>query len=355
VKSLVKVNVRFRSRHSESTDRTFLCALTENAPKLHSLILSGHAPIGGLAAITACSSLRAVDIQHLTVPLDQPSFDALSSFPKLADLSIHLSHTSTLEFVSQSAMCPFTELQTLKVTSRLPHLTGFLAFISNARLKTLNLQCYTVLVPNTWRKCISSTMPYATSIRSIELRVKIQASEMSIMGVIEPLLDLKDLEDICLHLLSHGDRHGDHQGLVEGNFVSLASSWPNITRLKIYTFEEEPEPLPTFTSIYTLALHCPQLRVLALAFDLTNLPPADAIPILSHGLEGIDLLHSEIVDSTNLVRLLDRMFPHLCYIISGIYGMLSTQGELDRLRQSCQDVRKHAHAHVRLAGTDEST
>jgi hypothetical protein len=179
-KSLAIANVHFlRPLHNE--DRTFLCALTENTPMLQSLTLSGDISTGALATIAACNSLRVVDIRKLEVPLNQASFDALLSLPKLGKLTIDLPDDG-LELLPRSETSPFAELQTLVATGHLPPLTAFLTFIGSSPLKILSVKTYTQLVPDEWRKCILPTAPYASSIRSIEFLAGFQASQMSIMG-----------------------------------------------------------------------------------------------------------------------------------------------------------------------------
>jgi hypothetical protein len=337
---LREVEVHFT--HYEDKDRAFLSALAENAPMLQSLTMTGYLSTGCVGILVSCRTLHTLNIGGLSTPLDQPSFDILSSLPQLSGFIIDLTDAS-IDFLSQSEMSPFAELQDLGVAGDMTSITGLLAFISSSSLSALAF--FSNTLPYQWRTCIHtlvSTTRYANSLRCIVAILSFEASQISAMQIFEPLLDMKGLEEISVQICFHGD---DCQGLVDGNCALLASSWPNITLLEI-TISPDRGPHPTFTSIHTIALRCPLLKVLALTLDLTNLPPANAVPMLSHGLVVIDLLQSNIGDSKHLVHLLDRLFPHLDLIPTGgnANELESKPGKLDDLRKLCQDAKKEAHA-----------
>lgn len=167
------------------------------------------------------------------------------------------------------------------------------------------------------------------------------------MSFFEPLRELTELEDISL-CPNNADQ--DCISLRDGDVAQLASAWPKLTKLKLNADSLlGPGPHPTFASLYIVAMNWPRLTHLQLALDLTQLPPAPSVPVLSHGLKEIDIGKSSISDSKHLVRLMDRIFPCLISIESwggDEEGVI--RGELDDLRQLCQYATQHAR--IRWAG-----
>jgi hypothetical protein len=334
---LKEVEVHFTHDDDDNGDHSaFLSALAENAPMLQNLTLDGYFYTGSLGILASYRMLRILDILGLTPPIDQHSFNILSLLPQLCKLAIDLEDTR-LDFSSRSGSFPFAALETLEVAGCLTSFASLLAFISSSCLRTLTFMTYHIVVPDAWRTLIHtsvSTAHYAHTLRSILVWLECQKSQISIMQVMEPLLDLRDLEEICLRLDGFAC-----QGLMDDDFALLTSAWPNMTSLGIVT-SPNPDPMPTFISLHTLAVHSPQLTSLALTLDLTNLPLVDDIPIFSHRLEELHIGHSNVGDPTHFIHLLDHIYPHLGAISTE--GSAAEEGELNKLRQLYQDARKDA-------------
>jgi hypothetical protein len=296
---------------ADINDQSLLRALGENATSLQSLVLDGTFSLGCLQVMPLYRSLRILDIGSL--PIDQHSFDVLSCLPHLSDLRININATG-IQYPPHSTIRPFAVLEALEITdcSSISSITGLVAFISSTRLQGIVwFRPYTCEL-NAWHNFIEalvSTPRYKLSLRTIIATLEFLPRQVSVMPSIEPLRGLTGLEMIRLSLSGVASRG---QNLGDGDVALLVSSWPNILTLELNA-SSKLTPQATFKSLHMIAHRCPQLVELRLAFDFTNLPPAHSVPILSHGLKEIGLSTSTIGDSDEkqLVRLLDRLFPHL--------------------------------------------
>jgi hypothetical protein len=321
---------------------------------LQSLSLGGHFSIGCLQVMSVCRSLRALDIEFLSQPIDQDSFNVLSSLPQLSYLRINPPATG-IQYSPHSATHPFAVLETLRIVGgNFSSITGLVAFIRSTRLHTIVLLTSSTCELNVWRhfiETLASAPRYQRSLRTFNSSVDLSTPQtrLSAMSWVVPLQELAALEDFRLYP-SNGTKHC--QSLEDGDVMLLASGWPKITRL--YTTSGST-PRATFRSLHAIAHHCPRLAYLRLDLDLTNLPPVHSIPILSHRLTKIDLRNSTIGNLGNRIRLvclLDRIFPRLLFIHS--LNMRDGLPTLNELRKLCQEVGKHARTRVRLAQEIES-
>ncbi|GBE86885.1 hypothetical protein SCP_1001290 [Sparassis crispa] len=132
-----------------------------------------------------------------------------------------------------------------------------------------------------------------------------------IVNIIQPLLRLRKLEEICVCL--------EHQKiqLQDEDIRDMAASWPHLQKLTVYqgTFTS---PRACLSSLLHFAIGCPHLTTLDLpGMKIGNLSSLvfEEVPVLSHGLQTLEFRMDSSERSSlkirQCARFLDRLFPRL--------------------------------------------
>ncbi|OBZ66637.1 hypothetical protein A0H81_13398 [Grifola frondosa] len=121
---------------------------------------------------------------------------------------------------------------------------------------------------------------------------------------IQPLLDLHSLTSITLELFNVG------LSLAVSDVDVMAKSWPHLARFSFGGSISTPT-LPEVTILIAFAELFPALKELTLHLDVTIVPSGNSIPILSHGLQKLQIGCYDIPKPVLLAQFIDSIFPYI--------------------------------------------
>ncbi|KAI0962272.1 hypothetical protein AcV7_001152 [Taiwanofungus camphoratus] len=267
--------------------------------------------------ITRCSNIRKVEITDRQPVLNVTILQALSTMKNLADLSLI---PLTWEEESNLVSVTLTGLQRLVVKGTARNMTRFFKILSAPNLCSLVLRVQGDAhhAERNFHDClVAACTQYGSSLRAIHLLSSFHllgenlspVADVSLMGFIEPLLGLHDIETISIRC---GFNHHCKVSAKDQDIHDMATAWPNLTELDL-SYRPAMEA-PSIASIVDFALLCPKLRTLALPSLNTGFPSnLDQYPILSHNLRKLRFGYptDAETDSLRMAQFIDRFFPNL--------------------------------------------
>ena len=280
-----------------------------------------HCPVLTTRLVVPLSSLRHLRNLRLRLPDEMPPLAGLDPFPSLQSLTL------------DAMFAP------LRVVS------AFLSTVTSQQLHTLviqNCECTTMSVGmKVHEVCATLRSRFSTSLRKVELSLRgvgpVITDTHPLIHTIEPLLDMHDLEDVCLTI-------APEVAVIpasEHDLEKMAEAWPKATRLHLCYHPSSNSP--SLQDIAEFARQCGGLTDLVLpAIDATSsysselastinplpnskrmsFPPdpqsrstSAGSPSLSggHALRSLSLAdsgwNSKIPDPARLARFMDELFP----------------------------------------------
>ncbi|TFK56890.1 hypothetical protein OE88DRAFT_67767 [Heliocybe sulcata] len=129
--------------------------------------------------------------------------------------------------------------------------------------------------------------------------------------IIEPLLSLKQLEEVQINFPS------DNVRLNDGSIESMANAWPRLKLLRMVTYSSlmshmhpDVAMIPRLGALVHLARRCPDLQTLQIQVNAREFP--DALqPRVSHGLRTMELHCSPIREPQQVALWMDSVFPNI--------------------------------------------
>jgi hypothetical protein len=93
--------------------------------------------------------------------------------------------------------------------------------------------------------------------------------------------------------------------------LDIAQAWPNIESLQLRFHDATPDkPSATLGCLHSFALHCPVLRVLAMALDATLVLATDGNSV-QNCLEQLHVFESPLSSAGDVAYYLSCLFPKL--------------------------------------------
>jgi len=263
-----------------------------------------------LLFVRACPKLRSVQIldwRHIMYPRLLQSLSCLSD---LVDLHIAAGE-------GEEAFPPiggFPRLRKLHVGGQPLRIAAVLSATSLPVLRDLTLVFEGSKEPlEEYATCILVVPKFAKSLRIVyvvferHLTPSIAQQDISLMKLVEPLLDVRDLEVVEFEHL------GDPELPLSANDMHrIADAWPNLRVFR--TLALYPVSGISPQALLYIAQKCPHLQTLDISYIETGIiqPPLDTWPVLSHSLRYLHLAHLEDEsDLLVLAQLVDRLFPEL--------------------------------------------
>ena len=325
--------------------RYILKEVIARTPQLRYLRVStmGDIPESWIEPLCSLSSLENVDLleriysEVMTAPLLGP----LGSLRNLQTLKLRL----PADLPSNMERNGFPALESLTLDTMFAPLrtvSAFLSTITSQRLSSLLIQgceCTTDAVTSgLYDTCDVVRTRFASSLRTFELSLRgvgpVASQHQPLVHAIEPLLDLHDLQDVCLSI-------APEVAVVpasEHDLERMAEAWPRATRLHLAYFPSAASP--SLKDIARFAQHCLGLTDLVLpgidasaavaGVESVKMAPlaaaadsdmketeeeAEDVGKVPHGLRSLCLSdsgwNSHIPDPMLLAKFLDALFPEV--------------------------------------------
>ncbi|RPD59018.1 hypothetical protein L226DRAFT_465638 [Lentinus tigrinus ALCF2SS1-7] len=292
--------------------------------------------IGDFPQVNTIDVLERVHCPVLTTRLILP----LSSLRDLRHLRIRLPN----EIPSLAALDPFPSLQSLTLDAMFAPIrvvSAFLSAITSPQLHTVviqNCECTTMSVGmKVHEVCDVMRSRFSSSLRKVELSLRgigpIITDTHPLIRTIEPLLDMHDLDDVCLTI-------APEVAVIpasEHDLEKMAEAWPKATRLHLCYHPSSSSP--SLKDIAEFARQCGDLTDLVLPGidatasysdgDLQNPTTINPHPKrmsfspdprtnrdpARHALRTLSLAdsgwNSKIPDPVRLARFMDELFPEV--------------------------------------------
>ncbi|RPD57998.1 hypothetical protein L226DRAFT_524868 [Lentinus tigrinus ALCF2SS1-7] len=303
--------------------------------------LRSSLPLQTVAA--GLKNLRTLELPDSVGIADEGALQALAALPQLYalhDLHLKLPSRRTTPTLSVSG---FRSLKELSVVGDASNVSRFLPCVMSA-LDKFEIMSFGLLSP--WLPAypaISSNLLYVRELvirhaprRPSARRGEEDVSEIELVELLQPLLQLRNVESFCLALRTVGLVGDDDM------FETVAQAWP---RLTLFWLDAEPFlSTPTFLTLSAFAMHCPSLRTLvlphvdhaALQFIMYGFKaekPQTALRRLSFCLAG----GLRVDDARSAAKLVVGIFPMLDVLASAVLPqrvhMFSDESQADPTAQ----------------------
>ncbi|OSD08428.1 hypothetical protein PYCCODRAFT_20328 [Trametes coccinea BRFM310] len=311
---------------------TLIHELSEAAPALETLTLSGNFDASSILCVGELKQLRTLTIVNLA----QRGFSAgylsilrsCAALSHLRDFGIKLAVSgspggpdgvSALEDDGLSELvrdeAGFHSLRSLRVHGSLSLVSRFLSHVASPSLVSFDVM---LPLPGRWedfRACFDAlALRFASSLRVVRLSGSWRGDLSSVacpMVVLGSLLHLPHLEELAV--ISHT---GVARALAPADVAAMAKAWPHLRSLKLL-YQPVGKPLP-IDALAAFAAHCPALHTLWLAsVDVRGAEgrELEGCPQSDHGLVTIWLsgmvASASDVSHWQAARFIDRMFPRV--------------------------------------------
>ncbi|KDQ62110.1 hypothetical protein JAAARDRAFT_189482 [Jaapia argillacea MUCL 33604] len=277
------------------------------------------------------------NLQRLSITLDSLTSQDLSQLSSLANLTFFLVN------FSDDVITRLPDVQALDGVVVLPALDDLHVFSSQLSTCTALLRCL--------RRCpleaIDFTLrnsPPGKSLRELFMvfsqsafrasltSINIQGDEISLPdeGILysEVLRPLLLLQELCIVFIDHNSWHGlDNRSLEQ-----MATAWPHLEHLELYTFSMvTTQPgLVTLEGLIPLASQCPNLKTINLALhasvEMTDSRPGRGVTSLS--VESLDFCYSTIDTST---------IPHVAGFLSDVFPNANIKSSWDEAKEFVEE------------------
>lgn len=295
---------------------SILSVIAQKSSGLRTFLVGGAIAWEHLAPLFQLKNLRHVSIQSHATAHDPVLLANLLCLPSLHRLS--MSARGGLVVEAESLEPGMAQLDSLKLDGSLPDLAWLIGLVlqpSVMSVKSLRIilcsEPSDLPNPKDLRDFFSKHIaPFKDSLVSLSFaQSSLGFSNASPIDwctgftLIEPLLDLRRLEHLCL-ALPHL-----HAGLGDVDAPSLAAAWPLVKILRLPSGCGSPHM--TAKSLAWFARCCPHLTTLQADIVMTGEPyPKLSLP--KHGLRELTLgKHSTLGNVLNVACHLDKLFPTL--------------------------------------------
>ncbi|KAF5367283.1 hypothetical protein D9615_010466 [Tricholomella constricta] len=333
-----------------------LDALVEHAPKLQDLHVQTTLTPACLSTIPRMSNLQCLSL--LCKGLRDVRFlHALHVLKHLKKLVISFEDSATFVISSlpkASTAQALPALIELNVSVPPQQISPLLSIFKEHSLRRLEIrtppkrsilegppQPDPIPDPEMWAKALQDIpirFPYLTHMTVGFQRDRMDMTAPGLFPLFEPLLDLRELENVNL----------DFPWLffTDDDFKKIALAWPELCTLRLAG--SVGTPIATVTALQSFAIHCPKLHGISLQFDARQLPPTtiEDAPISFSKVKLLDTQDSPVDSALSVARHIDRIFPSIKTIQSSRQGELWGEvGDLIRVLKAVrmdQKARDHA-------------
>ena len=280
----------------------YMAIVVAQIPLLQELFFYGPVPSTSISNLLNLKNLRSLELSNAELPAG--ALDTLASLPTLR----------TLELPDMGSDVPsskgFRHLEALTITGRPWIIIIFLENVASTQLHTLTIRNSPLdLMPGTlseWLRCFEMVKNnFKSCLRSFTVEAVGRLDGVTVLELLQPLMDLPDLEAIKIAHLVHPSID---------DICTMTTSWHKLKHFTLDTLPIKPD-LAIF-GIHTLtffAMHCPKLISLDLRIADDDLPPVKSFPrsSLPHNLQSLRLQAPVVRDHTHLTWLIDHVFPML--------------------------------------------
>ncbi|OBZ70567.1 hypothetical protein A0H81_09446 [Grifola frondosa] len=358
-KSLRDLYLHLGHRNGGMSDKAFttqiialLRLLTLELPFLETLAVFGDCHPSYIFPIAGFHQLCSLVLERWRYPLTFHQPKGLSGLERSSDLieATKLITTTGAALATISTPARFQTLEELEVLTDLEEGTVLFAIMSAPMLRSLDLTFRSCVESKKFRRFLDFVCPKLTSCSHITLDVRLShdAESQLLMYILTPLLMLKDLQSIAVHVPSFPP----DLSLSDQDISHLAMAWP---RAKAITLDYHCSSPPPLSSLIHFAQHCPDLKSLSLSrmdFSLAA-NSQQSYPMLSHGLIRLNIYqYRPITEPLAAAQFLDRIFPNLdsklfrtpLVYIKGDDTWPALVDSLDALKSAreCESVQKAA-------------
>jgi hypothetical protein len=288
---------------------SLLATIACEVPSLKRLILWGGLSGQSLAYVAQLKNLQELELLGLGLTIEPQFIEQLGTLMYLKNIFLDLQGSPYGAFPTRGG---FHALKHLSIIAWFSLVEGILTDVSS-ELASLAVTAPPGPPLQGWPHDCTSLLTmvsqrWPTSLTSITVdHIGPWDDETLPMTVISPVFRLSNLQRLRVDnfVLSVTDEE----------IRQFAAAWPSLKSLHL-PFDHDPSvPKPSLTAIYTLANHCPGLKVLHIPLTTASIPPLSDYKPTTHYLRSLSIgSHNTqlgLQDSLLVARHLDRLFPEL--------------------------------------------
>lgn len=321
--SLEHIDMENCSEFTSSAVGTFLSAIGEQQSPLKHLMLRGTLSALTLTFVPQLTRIRSLEIMGNGQFMDTVLIEKLGTLSYLEDLVLDLEGAPSTHGSPFRVEGGFQRLYNLHIIGELPLIQDVLAHISSPFMISLAivappgpLSMSLAVECSTLMHTLSRKWP--TSLRKIKLGHQGPTHHGALsMNSLQPLFLLPNIQSLHIENYSLPVSHDD--------INKIATAWPCLITLKL-PYDDDSRAdlgnLPTITSLYDLAQHCPRLETLYLPVNVDVIPARAISQATPHHLTDLGITsisrNAEIMDVTSILssvhltaRHLDCLFPRV--------------------------------------------